>query len=434
MAATFDTAVEKLIEACLSHADWAAVDRVAVVRDLRGRLRLVVRPVAGAAPPDLGPAVNVALGAWFAGPVLSTDSARPDERRLAAEILGRATTWPPEWPTAWTDLTGQTHAIDPARWVGVQRVLSKQSWFGPPNTSARWPLTAGVPAVVAFYSFKGGVGRTTTLAMVASSLARSGKKVICVDLDLEAPGLGDFLGASPGPSLLDALLGHAATGALPTEELVQWIPVHGATVGVVSAGALDRSYLEKLARLDYLGAASEADSPVARALRAVLGRLRAHRPDVILLDCRAGLHDLGGLSLTDLAHVDVLVARDTPQNHQGLRLTLEVLARRRAVAERRVLVVQSFVPFPLTGEAAGFTLRRMRRKVWEACVATVYAELDDDPAEDAEDAAHAPLPLAERNDIAAAQRLSDLEVDAVGTGGLAEIVSRLDGLIAPEGA
>lgn len=434
MPTNFDNAVEKLLEACLTHGDWAAVDRAAVVRDLRGRLRLVVKPAANAHPPNVGPALVAALGPWFSGPVLATTATSLDERRLAGEILGRATTWPPEWPTAWSDLAGSTHTIDPARWGGVQRVLSKQSWFGAPTTEARWDLAAGAPPVVAFYSFKGGVGRTTVLALVAAAMARAGKKVVCVDLDLEAPGLGDFLGAATSPSLLDALLTHAATGTLPAEDLAQTVSVHGASLQVVAAGALDRSYLEKLARLDYIGSASEADSPVAKALRAVLLRLRAHRPDVILLDCRAGLHDLGGLSLTDLAHVDVLVGRDTPQNHAGIRLTLEVIARRRPPRERRLLVVQSFVPFPLNGEPAAFTINRMRRRTWEACGATVYAELDDEPAEDASDAAHAPLPFAERNDVAAAQHLADIEADAIGTGGIAEIVTRLEALLAPEGA
>ena len=433
MVASFESSVEKLLETCLSHPDWANVDRAVVVRDLRGRLRLVLRPSGAAPAPDIGPALASALGGWFAGPVLSTAGAAPDERRLAAEILGRATMWPPEWATGWTDLNGTLHPIDPARWAGVQRVLSKQSWFGPPSTTARWPLAPGAPPVVAFYSFKGGVGRTTTLALVALTLARAGKRVVCVDLDLEAPGLGTFLGAGAGPSLLDALLTHAATGELPPGDLAQTVAAHGADLLVVPAGTLDRAYLEKLARLDFLGATSEADSPVATALWAVLLRLRALRPDVILLDCRAGLHDLGGLSLTDLAHVDVLVGRDTPQNHAGLRLTLEVLARRRAPRERRLLVVQSFVPFPLAGEAATATRTRMRHKVWEACVATVYADLeDDDPAEDAQDAAHAPLPFAERNDVAAAQTIADLEADAIGTGGLTEIVARIEALLQPE--
>ncbi|MCG8528383.1 MAG: AAA family ATPase, partial [Opitutales bacterium] len=42
---------------------------------------------------------------------------------------------------------------------------------------------------ITFYSYKGGVGRTMSLANVAWRLAQKGKRVGLVDLDLEAPGL-----------------------------------------------------------------------------------------------------------------------------------------------------------------------------------------------------------------------------------------------------
>jgi Mrp family chromosome partitioning ATPase len=45
------------------------------------------------------------------------------------------------------------------------------------------------PFVVTFYSFKGGVGRSTSLAFVANILVSYGLKVVMIDFDLEAPGL-----------------------------------------------------------------------------------------------------------------------------------------------------------------------------------------------------------------------------------------------------
>lgn len=51
---------------------------------------------------------------------------------------------------------------------------------------------------VVFWSFKGGGGRTLTLANVAGVLARLGKRVLCIDLDLEAPGLPGSLGDPQG--------------------------------------------------------------------------------------------------------------------------------------------------------------------------------------------------------------------------------------------
>jgi AAA domain len=43
--------------------------------------------------------------------------------------------------------------------------------------------------IVTFYSYKGGTGRSMALANVAWLLASSGKRVLTIDWDLEAPGL-----------------------------------------------------------------------------------------------------------------------------------------------------------------------------------------------------------------------------------------------------
>ena len=46
--------------------------------------------------------------------------------------------------------------------------------------------------IVTFYSYKGGVGRSFCLANVAVQLARWGNRVLCVDFDLDAPGLHEY--------------------------------------------------------------------------------------------------------------------------------------------------------------------------------------------------------------------------------------------------
>lgn len=46
-----------------------------------------------------------------------------------------------------------------------------------------------LPFVVTFYSFKGDVGRSTSLALVANILANRGYRIVMIDFDLEAPGL-----------------------------------------------------------------------------------------------------------------------------------------------------------------------------------------------------------------------------------------------------
>ena len=49
-------------------------------------------------------------------------------------------------------------------------------------------MTPHLPAVITFYSYKGGVGRTMLAANMGVALAQTGKTLIW-DLDAEAPGL-----------------------------------------------------------------------------------------------------------------------------------------------------------------------------------------------------------------------------------------------------
>jgi hypothetical protein len=47
-------------------------------------------------------------------------------------------------------------------------------------------------AIVTFYSYKGGVGRTMALANIAVQVARKGNRVLMVDWDLEATRLSNY--------------------------------------------------------------------------------------------------------------------------------------------------------------------------------------------------------------------------------------------------
>lgn len=429
--ASYDSALKELLRVCDSAPGFSKIEKACVVRDLKGCLRLVLKLNSDA---DLDIRVlekNLGrdLKKWFSGPVIDLNSSH---KQLAQNILNQSKPWPQAWPDTYSDLLGGTKTIDRSRWCSVQRVLGKQSWLESEPADLPWSLTAGNPAIIAFHSFKGGAGRTTTLAILAFQLAKRGKKVICLDLDLEAPGLGTFLScpASSDINMLECLLSHTATGQLPEGELVQWVTAHGQQIGVIPTGPLNATFLEKLSRLDFLGTTSTSDSPIGLALKALLERIRGtHKPDVILLDCRAGLHDLGGLTLTDLAHVDVLVGRNTPQGIEGMGLVLRTLAARRKPNDQRLLLVQTFVPpSPAQAEAV---IASYRSSMYKICVECLY--LEDPPDEQMADVAHSPWPVPERSDIAVCGTLHDMDADARESEKFREIVDRLGILIQPEG-
>ena len=76
---------------------------------------------------------------------------------------------------------------------------------------------------ITFYSYKGGVGRSLVLANIAHYLARFGKKVVALDLDLEAPGLHykllpeSLLGEAAPKGVVDFVGDFVATGEVPAD-------------------------------------------------------------------------------------------------------------------------------------------------------------------------------------------------------------------------
>lgn len=217
----------------------------------------------------------------------------------------------------------------------VDRLLTNQDWLRKPRL-VRPPL----PLAVAF-SLKGGVGRSTAVAALAWHLARQGKKVLAVDLDLEAPGLGtllldelpdygivdwlvEALVNNPDPAFLQDCLARSAV-AKDSEGIVQVMPAFGQRT---------RDYVAKVGRVFLPGLSPDGtEQGLPLRLATLLDHLaeRDEPPNVVLLDARAGLHDVGAAAVTQLGAEVFLFARDEPQGWQACRLLFEHLARSKGV-------------------------------------------------------------------------------------------------------
>ena len=80
------------------------------------------------------------------------------------------------------------------------------------------------PQIFAFYSFKGGVGRSMAVLNLAYALAAKGRHVLVLDMDLEAPGLSGVLHREeeiPGFARLDMvdLVGWSIWASPPLDPL-----------------------------------------------------------------------------------------------------------------------------------------------------------------------------------------------------------------------
>ena len=178
--------------------------------------------------------------------------------------------------------------------------------------------------IVAFYSYKGGVGRSLSLANAAISLSQRGRRVVCVDFDLEAGGLHTIFGSTPKGirfTLLDVL---APVGAVPVERAI--VDLSSAVNNLGTGGGL---WL-----LPSIPEISKIDRVMAdqRELSVVLSRVIEQieeilRPHVILVDSRSGFAELAATSIR-VAQNLVCVMRPNRQNADGIRLLLRILATR----------------------------------------------------------------------------------------------------------
>ena len=296
----------------------------------------------------------------------------------------------------------------------VERLLSNESWLRASDENPEaWP------PVVAFYSFKGGVGRTTTAALTALTLAREGKRVVVVDLDLEAPGIEGFF-FSPGDAqgavnagVVDYLLERAIAGAGYQPDINDFVlpysdPAIAATGGsllIVPAGRLDETYMERLGRVNLadIGRKHGDDNPLRAMIASVLSWRAA---DLVLVDCRTGFTDLGGITLNGLSKLDVLVFRGGEADRRYLPVVLQHIQRFREttdhtpqVAEqlaRSFLIVYTMVELPPKQDEAEQYLAELRRYTGEAVWAHVLKGFEGTgyayPSDKAQDSPMEPVP------------------------------------------
>lgn len=186
--------------------------------------------------------------------------------------------------------------------------------------------------VVTFFSYKGGVGRTTSLALSAAYLSRKGKKVFVIDCDFEAPGLINFFNVSQVSSfksgLVEYLNDRDFLSNCNIEDYVYEIEKSYSGIGNINlmpAGNLMASdedltsYLEGLAKIDLQG------DGLVRVLDSLIEDIKLkYSPDVILIDSRTGFNNTFG-ALVQLSKSVVVLAGDDIQNLPGIEYITKML-------------------------------------------------------------------------------------------------------------
>lgn len=310
------------------------LESVTIIRDIYGKIRLFLEPKTDSPPGQtdidkLDQYLEQKLGSYYGKDIWLPQGDKDGYKALIAEITNPNNRVEAEW---------NDEAISLRLYV-LERHIAKQTWTNQNSGNPPWKIQfvdqGRKPAVVTFFSFKGGVGRTTALVATALTLARNGHKVAIVDLDLEAPGLSTvfFKDKVENFGVIDYLLEKKiqnSNWSLRNDILRINHPLLlgnlGEQIYLFTAGNVDNNYLEKLARLDFQNL---VDHQLPETFKGMLKELEsAVKPlDFILLDSRAGFHDIGGLALTDLSHAAVIFGRQSRQSWAGLTYVIRRLSR-----------------------------------------------------------------------------------------------------------
>lgn len=317
-----------------------------IIRDIFGRIRFAVNCDLAAYPePALQhlEAVQKSLGSFATGAdvLFRDDFSNPD-------AIFNSNDWHVTTVPAGVDANGSSlpdYAIPV-----LDRQITGQDWLNAPASELAHPHR------LVFYGLKGGVGRSTALAMVAHGLASAGKRVLLIDFDLESPGLSGLLlpperVASFG--LVDWFVEDAVgQGDTVLSNMVSSSPLAETTLGTVRVAAAmgqnEQAYLAKLARAyaDIPGPAGP--QRFAARMRKIVELLETQeQPDVVLIDSRAGLHDIAAIAITSLADTALLFATDSPQNWLGYRQLFMHWQHRPAINARvreRLAIVRALTP------------------------------------------------------------------------------------------
>jgi len=230
---------------------------------------------------------------------------------------------------------------------------------------------------VSFYSYKGGVGRSTILANLACWQARQGRKILIIDLDLEGPGQhssGLFKGNSIGDSVIkggfidlcEAWKQHPGQTVQTHGEQYEWdlrdymlrsalldaLPdTNKGEIFLMPAGKqLDEDYTQKLNKLNwhsFFSPSSSGGSEGYRLFETLKLYCEIEEFDSVFIDSRTGLSDPYYMSTSWLSNTVVCFSLLNRQSIEGCRYAMGLILAEdftNKYGEKRVLPVVTMIP------------------------------------------------------------------------------------------
>lgn len=315
---TFDLSLTIIVDLVSEAWGNAAVTRNIFLRDALGRLTVIVlEPDRSSSDREkLSEKITAKLGGYADPSGISV--ATPEElfdNSLRDPEIGMVL------PVVGASFQGDVRVVD-RRVVGAD-------WLHRPDTKS-----ATIPRLF-FVSLKGGVGRSTALCVLSAHLAANGRRVLAIDMDLEAPGLGTMLldrANLPRFGLLDYLVetNLVDVGDDFLSDILGPSQLSGGRGSITVVPALGRlandnpsNVLGKLARA-YLPSDNDPSlNSFTAKIEHLIERLTATGAyDIVLVDARAGLHESTAAAAVALRGDTLVFGMDQPQTYAGYRALL----------------------------------------------------------------------------------------------------------------
>lgn len=393
----FDDSLPQLVQALRSQVGTEFVESGTVLRDASGRLSFFSSRAAEseAEREELGQIVINALGTY----------ARSERPIVFVNEAGASTilTSPKRLPIQ----------VDGLFCYLLDRRIVGSGWLEPPA-----PTSIAPPRIV-FSTLKGGVGRSTALVVAAADLARRNRNVLIVDLDLEAPGLGDLILSEdriPDFGVVDFLVENGL-GEIADNLLSSFVGTSGLTLA--GGGRVDvlpalgkrsisspENVLAKLSRAMIEDITDHGSISVGDQISSMIERIaQASSYDVVLIDSRAGLSELAAPAVIGLGATVLLFGtaqRQTVEGYRSLFSALQLLAQRDRALGRDAEWRMSLRPVYAKSSMDPDVGTRFQDDFYELYSAHLYdaeeiAEITDEPlrfARDDRTAPHWPLTIA----------------------------------------
>ena len=213
--------------------------------------------------------------------------------------------------------------------------------------------------IYTFYSYKGGVGRSMALANVAALLAKWGRKVLVIDFDLEAPGIEKYFDGSLSglnaprktvPGIIDLIYSFMESKDKLTWKdcIIKCTSAHFTKeLSIITAGRDDGNYISKAQNLNWDKLFNENDfGNYLESMR----KEWIKEYDIILIDSRTGITDIGGICTIHLPDVVVLMFTTNDQSLYGIKDVIERVRKQHETLpfDRSALVA---IPVPSRDES-----------------------------------------------------------------------------------